>query len=402
MKGRGSGISAFLTAVVVFTLVPCMEPNAEVIPYSVSERAFIESHGPWPPELTKDSSNRVSGNEDAIELGRRLFFDEHVSGDNAMSCATCHDPEIGFTDARETGFGRRSLPRNTLGLVNLRWNRWFGWDGGADTLWAQSLRPMLAPNEMNATAKTLAEALNHNSDLACLYKKSFSVSPITQNPEDILVDVAKALAAFQETLVSARTPFDVFRDALLAGDEDQASLYPVAAQRGLKIFTGKGQCSLCHFGPQFSNGAFGDIGIPFFSGKGKVDKGRYGGIQKLQTSPYSLTGAYNDDPSPDSATKTRHVVLLHRNWGEFKTPSLRNVAQTAPYMHNGTLATLTDVIQHYSEIDEERLHSDGEKILKPLALTAQESIDLETFLQSLSAPLRKPLATRGPFPDCSD
>jgi cytochrome c peroxidase len=172
--------------------------------------------------------------------------------------------------------------------------------------------------------------------------------------------------------------------------------YPEAAQRGLRIFVGRGNCNACHVGPAFSNGEFHDTGVPFFI-KGGADPGRHGGIRKLAANPLNLLGAYNDDASGASAVKTRQVDLQHRNFGEFKVPSLRNVARTAPYMHNGSFATLEDVVRHYSEISPDRLHSDGEAILKPLRLSAAETADLVAFLESLSEsasalPPRRPAA----------
>jgi cytochrome c peroxidase len=115
-----------------------------------------------------------------------------------------------------------------------------------------------------------------------------------------------------------------------------------------------------------------------------VDAGRSEGIRKLRANAFNLLGRFNDDPARASATGTRHVEPQHRNFGEFRVPGLRNVAQTAPYMHNGSLATLTDVVKHYSEINEDRLHSDGEKILRKLNLSEQEVDDLVAFLNSLS------------------
>jgi cytochrome c peroxidase len=199
----------------------------------------------------------------------------------------------------------------------------------------------------------------------------------------VLVDIGKALAAFQETLVTGRTPFDDFRDALARGDQEAAARYPQAAQRGLRTFVGKGNCSVCHFGPLFSNGEFADTGISFFVRRGEVDPGRHGGIRKLKANAHTLAGRFNDDPAK-AATGTRHVEPQHRNFGEFRVPGLRNAAATAPYMHNGSLATLRDVVRYYSELDEEHLHADGEKILKPLRLSEDEISDLVGFLETLS------------------
>ncbi|MCU0805833.1 MAG: c-type cytochrome, partial [Burkholderiales bacterium] len=195
-------------------------------------------------------------------------------------------------------------------------------------------------------------------------------------------------------LDSGRTPFDDFRDALAKGDKAAAARYPLAAQRGLKIFVGKGNCAVCHFGPGFTNGEFHDVGVPFFVAPGQVDAGRYEGVKRLASDPFSLTGKWNDDRTGAAATKTRHVASTQQDFGRFKTPSLRNVALTAPYMHNGSLATLPDVVRHYSEMNTERIHSHGEQLLRPLDLTPQESADLVAFLESLSAPD----ATRAPVP----
>jgi cytochrome c peroxidase len=124
--------------------------------------------------------------------------------------------------------------------------------------------------------------------------------------------------------------------------------------------------------------------VPFFVAPGRVDPGRHGGIAKLKESRFSLLGRYNDDATGANALGTRHVAAQPRNFGEFRVPGLRGVADTAPYMHNGSLATLADVVKFYSELNEERLHADGERILKPLRLTDEESADLIAFLQSLS------------------
>jgi cytochrome c peroxidase len=137
----------------------------------------------------------------------------------------------------------------------------------------------------------------------------------------------------------------------------------------------------------FSNGEFADTGLPFFVRPGVVDPGRHGGIAALRSSPYNLLGRFSDaSPGGGAATKTRYIEQQHRNFGEFKVPSLRNVALTAPYMHDGQLATLDDVLTHYSELDLERLHADGERILEPLHLSEGERADLLTFLLTLSDP----------------
>jgi cytochrome c peroxidase len=350
--------------------------------FTPAEAARILQHGPWPADWSTDPSNRVSGKSAAVAFGRALFFDPRLSGNGKVSCATCHEPDKLFSDGKARGEGFEPLDRNTPSLLNVRLNRWFGWDGAADSLWSQSVRPIVDRREMGASTTHVGQLVRGDPELAKDYARVFGRPP--GDDDSVTADVGKALAAYQERLASGRTAFDEFRDALARGDREAAGRYPAAAQRGLKIFVGKGNCSTCHFGPNFTNGEFGDIGIPFFAARGRVDPGRHEGIRKLKASRANLLGDYNDDPARTSATGTQHVALEHRNWGEFRVPSLRNVAGTAPYMHNGHLPALRDVVAHYSDLSEERLHADGEKILRPLRLSASEAEDLVAFLESLS------------------
>lgn len=356
--------------------------QAQVPDFTDAERRAILRHGPWPAPWSPDPSNRVSGAAAAIEFGERLFFEPRLSPSGKVLCATCHVPFRSWQDGRTLAFGLAQADRNTQSILNVRYHRWFGWDGAGDSLWAQSLRPILDAREMGGSQAEAAALVRSDAELSCRYGKTFGVPP----PADdalVLAGIGKALAAFQETIVSGRSPFDDFRDALSKNDFSSMKNYPPAAQRGLRIFVGRGNCSACHFGPNFSNGEFSDTGVPFFVAGG-ADPGRHGGIKKLQSNPFNLLGPHNDEREGASATKTKHVALEHRNFGEFKVPGLRNVALSAPYMHNGSLATLADVVRHYSEISPDRLHSDGESLLKPLRLSREEAADLEAFLASLS------------------
>jgi cytochrome c peroxidase len=374
---RGRGLVA-VTGTVLLLAGAVGSPASE-------ELRRVLAHGPWPPPSVRDPSNRVSGRPEAIAFGERLFFETRLSAGSTVACASCHVPERDWTDGRPRGVGTVVLDRNTPSVWNVGLQRWFGWDGGGDSLWAQSLRPIVDPREMGSRAGAVARLVRGDPALACDYRRAFGRPPVAvADDEAVLVDAAKALAAFLETLVSGSTPFDDFRDALARGDAEAASRYPAAARRGLAIFVGAGRCSVCHFGPAFTNGEFGDVGVPFFVAPGRVDAGRHGGIRRLRASPFSLLSRWNDDASGATATRTRHVELQPRNFGEFKVPGLRNVARTAPYMHDGRYATLRDVVRHYSELDEERLHADGERILRPLRLSPDAADDLVAFLESLS------------------
>ncbi|TCS37685.1 cytochrome-c peroxidase [Reinekea marinisedimentorum] len=350
--------------------------------WSATERAFVQSLGPWPQAAVADASNRLSGDVRAIELGRQLFFDRRLSANNALACADCHRPDAQFADgiALNRGFG--ALARHTPALLNLSQRYWFGWGGENDNLWAQSMRPILTPEEMNASLTQVSETLRQDDAFACRFQATTGLALQTLDEQTQLVWIGKLLAAYQETIVTGRTAFDTFRDQLLQGQPLTA--LNASEQAGLKLFIGEGRCVFCHSGAGFSNGEFGDIGVSFFTASG-VDKGRYAGIQSVTRSPFNRLGAFSD--SIASGSRTQHIQLLHRNWGEFRVPSLRNVADTAPYMHNGSVETLAEVVDFYSELDEERLHTDGEKILRPLHLSAPEKQNLIAFLQSLSAPV---------------
>jgi cytochrome c peroxidase len=362
-----------------FALFAAGPTPAGAIDFTAEERARIDSHGPWPPPRGADAGNRVDGRRDAIELGRRLFFDKRLSASGELACASCHDPKRAFQDGRR--FSRHG--RNTTSVLDLGQQRWFGWDGAADSLWAASLAPLVAGDEMAATPQRLLVLLERDRGLGLLYRRVFG-EPV--DGDSLLVNVAKAMAAYQATLVSPRTPFDDFRDALSRGDTAAASRYPAAAQRGLKIFIGEGRCFFCHAGPSFTNGEFADIGRPFFSAGG-VDPGRWGGLQQLLASPYNRLGAFSDAPADDErAVATRHVVMEPRQYGEFKVPGLRGLLATAPYFHDGSAPTVEDAVRHYSELDESRIHADGARLLQPLRLTPSQVADLATFLKTLSAP----------------
>jgi len=372
------------------------DDRGSLLDFSEEEVRKILQHGPWPPPPSTDPSNRASGRPEAIALGEQLFFDPRLSG-KGISCATCHVPEKGWADGRKLSMGLSEADRNAPTVHNVRTQRWFGWDGANDNLWSQSVRPMLDAREMGASERHVAELVRNDRDLSCRYEKTFGVRPPATDDEAVVVGAGKALAAFQETLVTGRTPFDGFRDALERGDRSAAARYPESAQRGLRIFVGKGSCNLCHFGPNFTHGEFHEIGIPVFRKAGGVDWGRYEGIKRLRASRFNLLGPYNDDRARAPGTSTRHVALIPQAFEQFKVPTLRNVALTAPYMHNGHLATLPDVVRHYSEIDVTLLHvahmyfdplvSEAvptDTLLKPLKLTPLEIADVVAFLASLT------------------
>lgn len=367
---------------VILVMSASASVQAQNLILNQAEISAALSHGPWPQPRLTDPSNRVSGNPSAIALGKQLFFSRKLSSGSTLSCASCHRPDNGFTDGLKQAMGHTRGDRNTQSLYNLRHNRWFGWDGRNDNLWAQSLRPVVRNDEMALQVADLRSVLS-DKDFAEPYSSLFG-SARKLGDEQNLVNVGKLLAAYVETLETGLSPFDRFRNALETGDLATAATYPEAAQRGFRIFAGKGKCNFCHTGPLFSNGEFHDAGVPYFVAADRVDDGRHGGIKALMRNPFTLAGSYSDDPEKAGAWKTRRLITSHNDFGTFRVPGLRNVELTAPYMHNGSLATVEDVVRHYSDIDLERLHADGELILQPLDLAGQEVSDLVTFLGSLT------------------
>lgn len=349
--------------------------------FSENEIRAILAHGPWPVPGKIDPSNRVSGKREAIEFGERLFFDKRLSAAGRFSCATCHAPERNWTDNQTRGAAAAEVERNTPTLMNVRLGRWFGWDGASDSLWSQSMRPIVDPRELGASPRHVAELMRNDEQLACRYRKAFGAAPSASDDERVLVDVAKALAAFQETLESPPTPFDRFRNALARGERVAPWQYSEAARRGLKIFIGKGACDTCHSGPNFSDGEFHDNGFSALAAR--VDPGRIEGVKRVRESRFNLLGPYNDDPARSTAEGTRRVMREQGAPGMFKVPSLRSMLLTAPYGHHGEIERLADVVRHYSELNPGRPQASPSE-LKPLQLSAGEQSDLIVFLESLS------------------
>ena len=374
-------IQALLFLTLLVLIYPSNAVSNESTHLSHTEINTISRFGPWPLTSDKDKTNKYSENALAQTLGKTLFFDSNLSAKKGVSCASCHQPNHAFTDQIPVAIGLKLGSRNTPSLLNVRFKHWYGWGGDIDTLWGASLRAIINPKEMGANTTDLVTYLEKSPSYQSLTELADWKNTSTEQGK--LVLVGKMLAAYQEQLISPPSAFDQFRQALLNKNTTQMAKYGQAEIRGLKLFIGKGNCHFCHMGPNFSNGEFGDIGMPYFDHQGKIDKGRYAGIKNIKSSPFSSLGRYNDDNTGESKVLAQHLVLKHRNFGEFMVPPLRNIKATAPYMHQGSLRNLAQVIEHYSELDEERLHSDGVAIVKPLKLSSKEKSDLKAFLESL-------------------
>ena len=287
----------------------------------------------------------VAYNEPATkaELGRLLFFDPILSGDSTISCASCHRPDFAFADTSAVSLGVRGAKgnRNTPSAMNVMLQRSFFWDGRAKTLEEQALKPIENPIEMNLPVEVAVARLKNSKTYNAWFQKIFNKEPTREN-------LAAAIAAFERTLETSDSPFDEWKFS------DKQDAVNESVKKGFEIFNTRGKCIQCHFGPNLASNEFRNIGT--FNGGDFNDSGRA-----------SITGNKDD-------------------LGRFKIGPLRNVAVTGPYMHNGMLKTLEEVIEFYNDTEKfvkNPINKDT-ALSKPLGLTKQEKLDLLAFLQSLT------------------
>lgn len=388
------------------------------LPWTAAEKRLIARHSPLGPPPA-DPTNAYADNPAAAQLGQFLFFETRLSSNGAVSCATCHDPQRHFADARPLGEGLTRGTRHTQALWNVAYNRWFFWDGRAGALWAQALVPIERPDEMGGSRVQTARLIAADPALSAAYERVFGPlpagaslrqlpergRPLADDPNDaqhrawealgaeqragvnrVFVNVGKAIAAYERKLISRRAPFDRFAEGLAQDDPDKIAALSPAAQRGLRLFLGRGNCRLCHSGPNFTDGEFHSVRVADLDLPTPRDPGRYAGIPALAASEFNAASPYSDARDGQAARLLRVLERRPSDWGLFKTPSLRNVAVTPPYMHQGQFATLERVIEHYSTFEGALPagHHDVDRTLEPLRFTPGEAADLRAFLESLT------------------
>jgi len=279
--------------------------------------------------------------DEKVRLGRMLYFDGRLSRDGTISCATCHAPATGWANHNptDTGIGGQVGGRNSGTIIDSAYMRYQFWDGRAGSLEEQALGPISNPIEMGETLENAVRKLDAIPGYRSAFERVFGTGVTADG-------IGKAIAAFERTIVSGPSPYDRY----VAGERDALS---PAARRGLALFNGKGHCSPCHSGPTFSDQGFHNLGVG--SDAAEPDIGRE---------------AVTHDPA---------------DRGRFKTPGLRNVAETAPYLHDGSEPTLAAVIDLY---DRGGVPNDNlDPLVMPLALTDQEKADLVAFLEALTGPV---------------
>lgn len=321
----------WMLSITLHTVATAAQPNSET--KSLEQLKAEYKRTSWTPFPEDNKYSDAKAN-----LGKVLFFEPRISRSKVMSCATCHNPGHNWSDGNGKGVGdyHKPLGRKDPSLLNLAWDDLFFWDGRAEGLEEQALGPIQAEGEMNLSLEEAVKRLKGINEYTNLFKAAFpgEKDPITKE------NIAKAISTFERTIISGQAPFDKW----IKGDDKAIS---EAAKRGFKLFNGKANCSSCHSGWRFSDGSFHDIGVD------DDDLGR-GKLLKLP--------------------EMQHA---------FKTVGLRNIDRRAPYMHNGSLKTLMDVINHYDGGFVKR-ESLSEQI-KPLGLTQDEKEELLAFLKTLTS-----------------
>lgn len=306
---------------------------------SVSQPAEVLRANPALPAVRVPADNPQTAAK--VALGHQLFFDPRLSADDTISCATCHDPETAWANHHpvDTGIGGRMGTRNSGTILDAAYMDFQFWDGRATTLEQQALGPIHNPVEMGETVEPVVAKLNAIEGYRAQFKAVFD-SEVTAE------GMAMAIAAFERTVLSGPSPFDRY----MAGDKTAMS---ASAIRGLRVFNGKAGCRTCHTGPVFSDQSFHNLGVGM------------------------------DRPNPDIGREA--VTKDPKDRGKFKTPSLRNVALTWPYLHDGSARTLADVVEFYDRGGVPNPTLDI--FIGPIGLSDGEKQDLVAFMEALTGTL---------------
>ncbi len=365
------------------------------------------------PPLPPDPSNAVADSADAARLGHLLFFDKRLSRDGSIACASCHQPERRFTDGLPTARALGNSRRNTMSIVGSAHSPWFYWDGRKDSQWSQALSPLEDPAEHGSNRMRLAHLLTEDAHYHALYAKLFGAAPdfsdATRFPPDagplpeaqwqgawdamqeadrqlvngVFANLGKALAAYERKLQPGPARFDAYADALMRGDAEAASaIFTQDQAAGLRLFIGEGRCLQCHNGPLFTNNEFHNTGLLPVAGS-VPDQGRMPALALLRADPFNCVGAFSDAQSAQ-CTEFNFMRSGPELIGAMRTPSLRNLGGTEPYMHKGQMPSLAAALQHYNDAP---LALIGHNEAEPLGFSRRELRQLEAFLMTLDAPL---------------
>ena len=339
-----------------------------------------------PAHPPSDPTNRFADDARAVSLGNKLFHDPKLSSCGTVSCASCHDGDgRTVTKAKADGCNGGVTGRNPPTILNVDYNRWFMWDGRADRLWNQAILPMTSPIEMDSNPSILRTQLmeGYSADYEAIFGKTAGLT----GDDELLANVGKLMQAYERTVKRHNSPFDEdvkrFIAAVDTGTEKQDPAY-----LGLKTYFRKGQCIVCHKGVTMTDNLFHNIGVKDSSPSAA---GQYAAIDAVLDWKFNAAGAFSDSPTGQDAVRLATVrsTLGEKRAemeGAYKTPPLRNVALTKPYMHTGELNTLEDVIEFYNKGGDEDGTFSGTRTetITKLDLSDEEKAALVKLLESMT------------------
>lgn len=414
MTGRVTvGISRLALLLAVLGLAGCgdgdiTEPDPDpVVTWTAEELVLLSELAiDLLPPLGPDPSNQVGDDPRAVALGEQLFADTRLSGDGAVSCATCHVANQQFQDGLPLAQGVGTTARRTMTVVATAHNTWQFWDGRRDSQWSQALAPLESAVEHGTTRLGVVRVIaDHYAaeyealfgelpDLSGLPPQAGPVADATWTAawaamsaeqqdavNQAFANAGKAIAAFERGITYGPSRFDRYVIAV-AGNLDPAEhdrLTP-DERAGARLFVGKGRCIECHTGPLLTDQRFHNIGVPPAAGL-PPDEGRWAGARAVVDDPFNCLGPYSDASPQECAALQQLPTDDPATLGAFKTPSLRNVAERAPYMHAGQQATLMHVMEHYNVAPAAAI---GTSELVPLNLTTREREQLVAFMGALT------------------
>jgi cytochrome c peroxidase len=367
--------------------------------------------------LPGDPTNRVADDPRAADLGRRLFFDTRLSSNGRVACSTCHQAERGFQDGIPLAAGVGTTARRTMPIAGMARSPFLFWDGRKDSLWAQALGPLENPVEHGGTraqyahvvadsyARDYEEIFGTLPDLSRVPRSAGPVpdreaasawSALSRAQRDevtrVFVNVGKAIAAYERRIEFGASRFDQYVAAATAGQSVESILTDDEVA-GLRLFIGRANCTQCHNGPLFTSNEFHNTGVPPRP-ELAIDHGRLTGAAAVLSDEFNCRSQWSD--ARDHCAELEFIVTGERALDRaYKVPSLRNVAERAPYMDAGQFATLADVLDHYNRAP---AAVTGHSELRPLRLKPVELRQIEAFLRTLSGriAISKPAPERRP------
>ncbi len=417
----GSCIALSAALWMTFAHAAAALPAAGADRWSTEELAVLASFSlKRLPPVPVDSSNAVERLPAAVELGKRLFNDARFSGNGAVSCATCHDPQKQFQDGLPVSHGVGTGSRRAMPIVGAGFSTWLFWDGRKDSLWAQALGPLEDAVEHGGNRTRYAHLLdeNYRKDYEALFtamprfdglsrdagphgsaaEKAAWTAMDWRQREDVsrvFSNMGKAIAAYEKSLPHEPTRLDRYVDAVVSGKPAARDMLQANEVRGLRLFVGKAQCVGCHNGPLFTDQQFHNTGVPPRDAT-NPDRGRAAATVKVRGDEFNCLGPFSDAKAGQCQELRFMVTDDPALEGAFKVPGLRGVAQRPPYMHAGQFAALEQVVRHYiaaphaavghSELTHRHASGGVAKHAEraPIELTDGEVADLVSFLGTLS------------------